>query len=56
MNTEVTPFSVSSTRKFPLMLNGVSENVLVCAQFSSKLPNGTKCLCFITQLFIFLGH
>jgi len=40
MNTEVDPFSVSWTRKlFPLMLNGVLENVLVCAEYSSKLAH-----------------
>jgi len=31
-------------------------NVLVCAHFSSKLANGTYCLCSITQLFRLLGR
>jgi len=30
-------------------------NALVCAHFSSKLANGTYCLCSITQLFRLLG-
>jgi len=35
MTTEVNTFSVPSTRKwFPLILNGVLENVLVCALMS----------------------
>jgi len=40
--TEVNPFSIPWTRKrFFFILNGVLENVLVCAQFSSKLAHGT---------------
>jgi len=42
MKTEVNAFSVTWTRKlFPLILNGVLENVLVCAQFSLKPGHGT---------------
>ena len=42
MNTEVNPSSVSWARQcFPLIMNGVFENSLVCAHFSSKLANGT---------------
>jgi len=37
MKTAVNPFSVRWTKRFPLILNGVLEIVLVCAQFSSKL-------------------
>jgi len=43
MTIEVNPLSVPWTRiLFPLILNGVLENVLVCAQLSSKLVHGTK--------------
>ena len=57
MKTEVNPFSVLWTRHwFPLMLNGVLENVLVCTHFSSKLANGTYSLCLVTHLIKFLGH
>ena len=38
-----------------LILNGVLEKVLVCAQFSTKLANGTESLCILTQLFSFFG-
>jgi len=56
MTTEVNLFSVPWTRKlFPLILNCVLENVLVCAQFSSQLAHGTSSLCFITQLVIYFG-
>jgi len=42
MKTEVNAFSVPWTRKLiSLILNGVLENVLVCAQFSLKLAHGT---------------
>jgi len=42
MKTDVNPFSAPWTRKlFSLLLNGVLEIVLVCAQFSSKLAHGT---------------
>jgi len=38
MQTEVNPFSVPWRRKrITLIINGVFENVLVCAQFYSKL-------------------
>jgi len=51
MKTEVNAFSVPWTRKlFPLILNGVLENVLVCAQFSLKPAHGTV-KCFIMPLF-----
>jgi len=41
MKIGVNQFSVPWTRKlFPLTMNGVSENFLVCAQFSSKLAHG----------------
>jgi len=56
MKTEVNPFSVPWTRKkFPHTLNGVLENVLVCAHFSSKLAHGTYSLSFIMQLFRLFG-
>ena len=48
--------SVSCTRKgFPLIVNSVFENVLVCAQFSLKLANFyvAQRLWFIMQLFRF---
>ena len=42
MKTEVNIFCVPWTRKsFPLIVNGVLENVLVCAQCSSKLAHDT---------------
>jgi len=51
MKTEENPFSVPWTKKlFPLLLNDVLENVLVCAQFSSKLANIAE------SLFWFLGQ
>jgi len=42
MITEVNPFSDPWTRTgFPLHLNGVLENVLVCVQFFSEVANDT---------------
>ena len=57
MTTEVNSFSFPSTRHDfpPPILNGVLENILVCAQFSLKLKHGTLMLCFITQLFRQIG-
>ena len=51
------PFSVPWTRTWlPFIFNGVLENVLVCAQLSSKRSHGTFSLCFIMQLFRFIFH
>jgi len=55
MKTEVNPFSIPKTRKwFPLLLNGVLQNVLFCAQLSSTQAHSTYSVCFITQLFRFI--
>jgi len=55
MKTKVNLYILFPTDKkmiYPLILNGVLENVLIFAQYSSKLSHG---LCFISQLFRLFG-
>ena len=37
-------------------MKGVLENVLVCAQFYTKLAHGIQSVCYITQLFRFFWN